>query len=221
MTDQISRRRKGTLRVNEAFAKLEESKQKKILDAAFREFAENGYARASTDQIVRDAGIGKGTLFYYFNNKKELYRDLVDISVRELTGRFLGQASGSGDYLERYKQASMLKMKAYHERPDMLNFLGRIYLEPDESLTAETAGKLVEIRKTALSSFLACDDDTPFRADIPREKILSMIKWLMDGYEKEMLANFHNRSLSSIDVEPYWDDYNDFLELLKKLFYTK
>jgi len=53
-------------------------KQDRILNAALKEFAEKGYKNASTNQIVKDAGISKGLLFHYFNNKKDLYLFLYD-----------------------------------------------------------------------------------------------------------------------------------------------
>jgi len=207
--------------LNSAFFNLEKEKQNKILDAAFKEFADNGFYKANTDNIVKEAGISKGLLFYYFNNKKELYHDLIDIGTALLQDNYMVPASWAGDnYLDRYKHASMLKMKLYHEHPQILNFLGKIYLDGDESpISEESVKKLREIRQLVLSSFLSDPGDTPFRTDIPKESILKMIKWLMDGYEKDLLANFKNRQISNINADPYWDDYNIFLEQLKKIFY--
>ena len=53
----------------EKFNSLDEEKRQKILDAALMEFAEHGYEKASTNRIVKEAGIGKGMLFYYFKSK--------------------------------------------------------------------------------------------------------------------------------------------------------
>ncbi|GAB2497270.1 hypothetical protein GCM10008929_17930 [Alkalibacterium psychrotolerans] len=66
--------------MDEAFLSLDKEKQDRILDAAFQEFAEKGYEQASTNQIAKAAGIGKGTLFYYFKNKQNLFYDLIDVA---------------------------------------------------------------------------------------------------------------------------------------------
>jgi AcrR family transcriptional regulator len=50
----------------------EESRQK-ILQAAFEAFAENGYEKTSMDDIVRRSGLSKGTLYWHFTNKRELF----------------------------------------------------------------------------------------------------------------------------------------------------
>lgn len=44
----------------------------RILDAATDHFARFGYRRASIGEIARDAGVGKGTLYLYFDSKQTL-----------------------------------------------------------------------------------------------------------------------------------------------------
>jgi AcrR family transcriptional regulator len=50
----------------------EESRQK-ILQAAFEAFAEKGFEKTSMDDIVKRSGLSKGTLYWHFTNKRELF----------------------------------------------------------------------------------------------------------------------------------------------------
>jgi len=52
-----------------------------ILEAAFLEFSRNGYAATTLDQIAERAGVTKGTIYVYFENKEHLFISMV----RELT----------------------------------------------------------------------------------------------------------------------------------------
>ena len=74
--------------MNEKFLKLPEEKQRKIIYAAIRVFAEKEYRYASTDRMAELAGISKGLLFFYFKNKKSLYLyvydHLIGLIVRQL-----------------------------------------------------------------------------------------------------------------------------------------
>ena len=63
------------------FEKLPEQKKKKIIDACIKEFSKNGYVNASTNNIVLNAGISKGSLFNYFDNKKKLYLYILDYAI--------------------------------------------------------------------------------------------------------------------------------------------
>lgn len=55
------------------FANLPAAKQQAVLQAATREFARQGYSKASMNVVVREAGISKGSLYQYFANKEALF----------------------------------------------------------------------------------------------------------------------------------------------------
>ena len=48
-----------------------------ILQAAFVEFSRNGYASTTLDQIAEGAGVTKGTIYVYFENKEHLFISMV------------------------------------------------------------------------------------------------------------------------------------------------
>src|ERR1700739_3716334 len=54
---------------------------KEILEAAFEEFSRNGYAATALEQVAERAGVTKGTIYVYFENKEHLFISMV----RELT----------------------------------------------------------------------------------------------------------------------------------------
>jgi TetR/AcrR family transcriptional regulator len=60
----------------------------KILDAALREFAQNGLAGARTENIASAAGVNKALLYYYFDSKENLYiaaLEMIAARVRDTT----------------------------------------------------------------------------------------------------------------------------------------
>jgi AcrR family transcriptional regulator len=54
---------------------------REILEAAFEEFSRNGYATTTLDQVAERAGVTKGTIYVYFENKEHLFISMV----REVT----------------------------------------------------------------------------------------------------------------------------------------
>ncbi len=50
------------------------TKRKSILEAAFRLFSRNGYNQTSIEELAREAGIGKGTVYSYFQTKRDIVR---------------------------------------------------------------------------------------------------------------------------------------------------
>ena len=57
--------------MNEKFFDLKKEKQDRMINAALKVFALNGYRHASTDDIVREAAISKGLLFHYLRTSWE------------------------------------------------------------------------------------------------------------------------------------------------------
>jgi AcrR family transcriptional regulator len=67
--------------------KTKEERRSQILDAAITCFAEKGYYETSMDDIVRAAGLSKGSLYWYFPGKRDLFRTLTESWMVEiLTG---------------------------------------------------------------------------------------------------------------------------------------
>ncbi|MFZ5633174.1 MAG: TetR/AcrR family transcriptional regulator [Bacillota bacterium] len=63
---------------------MQENK-KKILNSSIKLFSEKGIFKTTLGDIASDAGISKGTLFYYYRSKDELLYDILDISINEIT----------------------------------------------------------------------------------------------------------------------------------------
>jgi AcrR family transcriptional regulator len=72
--------------------------RRELIDAAIEVFAERGYQGASIEEVIRRAGLSKGTFYFNFANKEELFaavvHDRIDAPARELIGV---TASASGD----------------------------------------------------------------------------------------------------------------------------
>jgi len=58
-----------------------------LLKAAINVFNKQGFAAASTQQIIKKAKITKPTLYYYFKKKENLYREVI----RDIFKRFNDQ----------------------------------------------------------------------------------------------------------------------------------
>jgi AcrR family transcriptional regulator len=63
---------------------IETSKKRKIYQAAAKIFAQEGFDGTSLDAIALKAKVAKGTIFYYFKNKEELFSALLEEGVLQL-----------------------------------------------------------------------------------------------------------------------------------------
>jgi AcrR family transcriptional regulator len=72
----------------QTFLNLPEEKRKVIIDAAIEEFAEYGLENASTNRIVANSGISKGSFYQYFEDKQDVFMYLLTVIEQEKTDFF-------------------------------------------------------------------------------------------------------------------------------------
>lgn len=133
-----------TLPLDPARRRAPDARPQQILDAALLVFGEQGLAGARLDDIARRAGIAKGTIYLYFANKEELFREVVrqtlGTRLDELAEEFGRPARGTGahtcaDQLRAYMRTwwDALKEPAFrtiyrlvvgelHQFPDLMQF---------------------------------------------------------------------------------------------------
>src|SRR5258707_1238369 len=62
-------------------SRRKQARPSEILDAALKVFAAKGYAAARMEDIAREAGVTKGTIYLYFDNKEAVFKSLVRESI--------------------------------------------------------------------------------------------------------------------------------------------
>lgn len=59
------------------WARRKEARPQELLEAALEQFVERGYAATRLEDVARQAGVSKGTLYLYYTNKEELFKAVV------------------------------------------------------------------------------------------------------------------------------------------------
>ncbi|MFH2056669.1 MAG: TetR/AcrR family transcriptional regulator [bacterium] len=89
-----------------------------ILSAALTLFARDGYTGCEVEQIAREAGVGKGTIYRYYPSKQELFLALVDRGYELLQARMLKSRDMTLDVAERFKRGMQAHVDFFLENPD-------------------------------------------------------------------------------------------------------
>ncbi|GMA98148.1 TetR/AcrR family transcriptional regulator [Pelosinus sp. IPA-1] len=67
----------------DTFYNLSDDKKRKIFDAAVQEFSTRHFSEASINQIVKAAGIPRGSFYQYFSGKEDLFFYIFEEIVKE------------------------------------------------------------------------------------------------------------------------------------------
>ena len=163
--------------MNEKFFDLKKEKQDRMINAALKLFAENGYRRASTDEMVKEAGISKGLLFHYFTSKAGLYEFICDYSVKFV---IMEMSSTVGkeekDYFRLRLQIEKAKMTAMKNFPYIQLFLLQ--------MEKETSKEALEVMQPAAQALRSAYDDIYQKADFGMLEEIS-VERLAEGLRRQ------------------------------------
>lgn len=172
--------------MNERFFDLKKEKQDRMINAALKVFGENGFKRASTDEMVKEAEISKGLLFHYFESKQGLYDFVIDYSIRYMMMELSGVASTrETDYFEIYRQVMNAKLSVFRIYPHMQNFINSVMAEKQDEISIEIAQKRYDYQEFYQSIFERADL-SGFAPSADVEKIGNMIEYTVNGLMQEI-----------------------------------
>ncbi len=99
--------------------------RERLLRAAAREFAERGYAGASSESISRRAGMSKATFYEHFANKEECMLALFDLGAQLVQAAMAEAARNApvGDARERLRAGTRAFLGALAEHPEFAQTL--------------------------------------------------------------------------------------------------
>lgn len=94
-----------------------EKKRSAIIQASLRVFARKGYETTALDEVAREAGLAKGTLYLYFKDKEDLYFQVM-LTVLERFEAFVGQQSGQSENpLEKMAAVARAQIGFFADNP--------------------------------------------------------------------------------------------------------
>ena len=93
------------------------------------------------------------------------------------------------------------------------------FLKILEHLDKESKLRLEALQKKWHSVFYKDLDYSLFRDDIDVKKAFQLVQWSLHGYEEDLKYRLQDQEMASIDYEIYFEEYFDYLNILKTTFY--
>lgn len=128
-----------------------EKKRAEILKAAARVFVEYGFDGAKMEDIAKAAGIGKGTVYEYFESKTGLFREMLRNSVEAYRETLAEHIARGRDIREKIVKCSQYSARFLSENLDMLEMAW----QASTLMSKETRAWLIEEK---LSIFRLIED---------------------------------------------------------------
>ena len=85
--------------------------KRKIFETSMKLFAEKGYDATSIEEITATVGVAKGTLYYHFSSKEEIFKFLVEEGVKLLTNSILIKTDKLTNSIDKIKAIVLIEIK--------------------------------------------------------------------------------------------------------------
>lgn len=176
---------------NECFVNLNDEKKNQIIKTALKEFAENGFAKASTNRIVTECGISKGSLFKYFTDKEDLYFYLIDFASGNMKDAMKSVLKDLPEtFSERIIEYSSWEILWYIKNQLEGQFLISIAAEKDSKISSKITERYGKFSEKTFSLLMKGSEKKSFGVSVSpakKNKIMQIIKWVLESYKKDFL----------------------------------
>ena len=90
---------------------VSEFRRGEIIDAARTVFARKGFSLGIMDEIAKEAGVAKGTLYLYFRSKDEIYRAVLDHDMKTLNKSTLDRLDEAKGLKEKIRAFALVRLE--------------------------------------------------------------------------------------------------------------
>ena len=102
--------------------------KRKIFETSMKLFAEKGYDATSIEEITATVGVAKGTLYYHFSSKEEIFNFLIEEGVNLLQNSIDIKTEKLDNYIDKIKAVVLIEIKIVNKYEDFITMLlGQFY----------------------------------------------------------------------------------------------
>ena len=102
--------------------------KRKIFETSMKLFAEKGYEATSIEEITATVGVAKGTLYYHFSSKEEIFNFLVEEGIKLLQNSIDIKTAKFSNYIDKIKAIILIQIKIVAKYEDLITiFLSQFW----------------------------------------------------------------------------------------------
>ncbi len=191
------------------FEKLGEEKKQLIMGTALEEFGRNSFDQASLNQISKSAGLSTGALYYYFENKEDLFSSAIQHAVEKFISRAgdVRERVRTGDYWGEIERLVLARLKLTVEEPDSMAMLDRLLRIEESGQSAQVERLFKEqIQRYLRGIFDIGVERGEIRRDLPDDFLLAVHSQLVFVVHQWVARNwdyFDRHSPESEEVKTF------------------
>ena len=97
--------------------------KRKIFETSMKLFSEKGYEATSIEEITATVGVAKGTLYYHFSSKEEIFNFLIEEGMKLLKMSIEIKTSKCATTIDKLKAIVLIQLKGIKKYENVLTIV--------------------------------------------------------------------------------------------------
>lgn len=97
--------------------------KRKIFEASMKLFAKKGYDATSIEEITATVGVAKGTLYYHFSSKEEIFNFLMEEGMKLLKNSIDIKLAKANTYIDKLRAVVLIQIKIIAKYEDFMTIV--------------------------------------------------------------------------------------------------
>lgn len=205
----------------ETFFNLNEEKQEKVMRSAISEFLKHGFEKGNIGDIAKNAGVAKGSIYQYFENKRELFLYSVKWSTQLMMKKYskymvvTDKDINIFDFL--YENSKQLWVQMREER-EVIIFIQDVFLGRYTRLTDDSMEYMMKVSDEYILQLIREGKKNGYIRDDIDDNILSLYITGVSMKIKQYMMNKARTAGEDIIDEPFEEHEREIramIELIK------
>ncbi len=194
------------------FLHLDQEKQDRIINASFIEFAERSFEEAKLSNIIKAAGIPRGSFYQYFKDKRDLYfylfKIIQDEKMEYLKDDFLNIEGLP--FLELFRVLYKQGIQFANAHPEYIG-IGKHLFNSRGQIYDELAGDGLKLAKDYYVGYIESDKQKGIiREDVDSETFADLVLTLTTNITTKEFSK------DNLDLDSFIDKLDNLISIFKK-----
>lgn len=192
---------------------IENEMVKKIVRSAYEVFALNDFKKASTNMIVKSAGVSRGILYHYFKDKDELFEFLLYLSMeKSMKDLDVWMNWDEDDIIRRICDISKYRLHIVQDYPYLIEFSEKY---SDKIIDHSNMEAALEWRKNFYQKGI---DFSKFKNQGKIDEAIHTIRWTYKGIYLDAFSK-HKGDLNEAVFADIYKECEKYYQFFVSLFY--
>ncbi len=174
--------------------KLDTERQKRLFESAAEEFAAHGFGGASLNRILEKSGMSKSSLYYYFDDKADLFTTMIERSIAVLfkeIGGFDPTALDAETFWSTFEELYRRAIAVVGRNAWLVQFGGMFYRLRSDPRQGSATGRLFTAVRGWVTLIIERGQALGvIRADLPQSLLIDSTMSLLESLDRWVVVHW-------------------------------